>query len=212
MKKFTTFAATIAASLFPALALAHHPLGGETPTTMMQGLLSGIGHPVIGLDHLAFVIAVGIAAALIGARMVLPLVFVAATLAGTGIHLATIDLPAVEPVIALSVLLAGGLIAFRTDVPLAVFAALFAIAGLFHGFAYGEAVYGAETTPVVSYLLGFGVTQYAIALLAGCVVVDCMGKSVAAMNNVPARIAGGMVAGAGALMVGEKAIGAVFGA
>ena len=30
---------------------------------MLHGLLSGIGHPIIGFDHLAFVIAVGLIAA-----------------------------------------------------------------------------------------------------------------------------------------------------
>ncbi len=40
-------------------ALAHHPMGGVTPATFADGLLSGLGHPVIGLDHFAAVIAVG---------------------------------------------------------------------------------------------------------------------------------------------------------
>ena len=44
-------------SLAALPALAHHPMGGTTPTTFMQGLLSGIGHPILGLDHLAALIA-----------------------------------------------------------------------------------------------------------------------------------------------------------
>lgn len=47
-------------------ALAHHAMGGQLPQTFGQGLLSGIGHPVIGVDHFAFVVAVGIVAALAG--------------------------------------------------------------------------------------------------------------------------------------------------
>ena len=34
-------------------AYAHHPMGGVTPSSFGEGLLSGIGHPIIGLDHLA---------------------------------------------------------------------------------------------------------------------------------------------------------------
>ena len=49
-------------SLAALPALAHHPMGGTTPTTFMQGLLSGIGHPILGLDHLAALIAVGLVA------------------------------------------------------------------------------------------------------------------------------------------------------
>src|SRR5262245_65599030 len=44
-------------------ALAHHAMDGATPTTFWHGLLSGLGHPVIGLDHLAAIIAVGCLAA-----------------------------------------------------------------------------------------------------------------------------------------------------
>ena len=196
----------IAAATFLAAtpALAHHPMGGETPATLGQGLLSGIGHPVLGLDHLAFVIAVGLGAALLGSRFLLPLAFIGATVAGTLLHLAAVGLPLVEAVIALSVAAVGVLVCLDRRPPLAVFAALFAIAGLFHGHAYGEAVFGAETTPVLAYLTGFAATQYAIAVLAGWAVLR-------AATDVPARIGGGMVAGAGMLLVGEQVIATAFG-
>ena len=41
-------------------AFAHHPLGGAAPETMLHGFLSGVGHPLIGFDHLAFVFAIGV--------------------------------------------------------------------------------------------------------------------------------------------------------
>ena len=37
-------------------AWAHHPMGGTLPQTFLQGLLSGFGHPVIGVDHLAAIV------------------------------------------------------------------------------------------------------------------------------------------------------------
>lgn len=40
-----------------APVFAHHPMGGMTPQTFSQGLLSGLGHPIIGLDHFAFLVA-----------------------------------------------------------------------------------------------------------------------------------------------------------
>jgi urease accessory protein len=40
--------------LYTTAAFAHHVMGGETPSTFVDGLLSGIGHPIIGADHLAF--------------------------------------------------------------------------------------------------------------------------------------------------------------
>lgn len=192
-------------------ALAHHPMGGETPGTIMDGLLSGIGHPIIGLDHLAFVVAVGIAAALTPHRFVLPLAFIVATVAGTLIHLAAVSLPFPEAVIALSVAAIGFVILSGRDVGPLVLGGLFAVAGLFHGFAYGEAVFGAETTPVLVYLAGFAVTQYLIAIAAGHVVVEMIGKGLKGAQNTPARLSGAMVAGAGCLIVGEQAIAAMFG-
>ena len=58
--------------------------------------MSGMGHPVIGIDHLAFVIAAGLVAALMRRGVLVPIVFVLGSLAGTGIHLQALDLPAPE--------------------------------------------------------------------------------------------------------------------
>ena len=54
-------------------------------------------------------------------------------------------------------------------------------------------------------------TQYAISVVAGTVVYDLIGKAQSFVSNVPARVAGGMVAGAGLMLVGEHAISAAFG-
>ena len=43
--------------LMTASASAHHVMGGKIPTTFAEGFLSGLGHPVIGPDHLAFLLA-----------------------------------------------------------------------------------------------------------------------------------------------------------
>lgn len=209
MKLNRVFAAA-AAALVSTPAFAHHPGGGMMPTTMTEGLLSGVGHPIIGLDHLAFVVAVGIAAVLIGRRFVAPLFFIIATLVGTGLHLASVNLPFAEVVIALSVALIGFVVLSGRALPLAALAALFSVAGLFHGFAYGEAVFGAESTPVVAYLTGLGITQYLVALVSGFVVVDMIGKGAATSSNMSARLTGAMVAGAGCFVVGTMIVDALF--
>lgn len=41
---------------------------------------------------------------------------------------------------------------------------LAALAGIFHGYAYGEGIFGAETTPLVAYLIGFTLIQLLISL------------------------------------------------
>ena len=207
MKKILAFVSGAIIAL-PQLAHAHHAMDGEMPSTFAEGMLSGIAHPVIGFDHLAFIVAVGIAAALTAHRYLLPLAFVLATLAGTALHLAAFNLPMVETVIAGSVVLAGFLLLSGRKVPVAGLAALFVVAGIFHGYAYGESIVGAETSPLFSYLLGFGLIQYVIAVAAGAVVVETMGAGRQAFENAASRIAGGMVAGAGLFILGNQALAA----
>jgi urease accessory protein len=43
-------------------------------------------------------------------------------------------------------------------------AILFVAAGIFHGYAYGESIIGAETTPLVAYMAGFACIQYSVAV------------------------------------------------
>ena len=202
-RKTVLAAATLAMSA--SAASAHHPLGGETPNNFVDGLLSGIGHPVIDVDHLAFVIAVGIAATFTSRSLLMPLVFVVATMAGTLVHLGSIDLPLVEVVIAASVAVLGALLLSGRSVPAAVFATVFAFAGLFHGHAYGEAVFGAETTPVIAYLLGFGTVQWAIAVGAGRL-LGRESRLASGMTHATARLSGAMVAGAGVLLLSDHAL------
>ncbi|HEY9815995.1 MAG TPA: HupE/UreJ family protein [Candidatus Obscuribacterales bacterium] len=155
-----------AIALYATPALAHHPFGGQTPTTFMAGFLSGLGHPVIGLDHATFVVASGLLAALWPSGLVIPLGFVLSSLLGTSVHLLGWNLPAAEIFISGSVVMFGILLALRQQLPLLPVVILGAIAGLFHGYAYGEAIIGAEMMPLVAYLLGFTVIQGAIALAA----------------------------------------------
>jgi urease accessory protein len=36
-----------------------------------------------------------------------------------------------------------------------------------HGYAYGESIVGAETSPLAAYIAGFGVIQYVVAVGSG---------------------------------------------
>jgi urease accessory protein len=152
--------------LRPLPSLAHHPLEGRVPTTFAEGFWSGLAHPVIGLDHLAVVVAVGLLAAISAWGAAIPVAFAVAAMVGTGLHLAEITLPAAELVIAASVLGFGLLLTLKDRPQSAVLVGLATLAGLFHGFAYGEAIFGAQTMPLVAYLAGFTAVQMAIAIAA----------------------------------------------
>ena len=156
---------------FAQPATAHHAHGGETPSNLWQGFLSGLAHPVIGFDHLAFVIGSGLIAAKTKQGWLIPVGFIAATMLGTGVHLQEMNLPLLEVVVSASVLTVGILITVASldeeeeSFPYTM-VILFgsAIAGIFHGYAYGEAIVGAEMTPLIAYLAGFSLIQLIIAL------------------------------------------------
>ncbi|WP_239112809.1 HupE/UreJ family protein [Halomicronema sp. CCY15110] len=191
--------------LAAAPALAHHPFGGDTPTNAIQGFLSGMGHPVIGLDHLAFVIAAGLLAAAMGGGLLIPVGFVVASMAGTGLHLMAIDLPAPEFIISASVLLFGVLLAMKQQPKTPIVIGLAALAGLFHGYAYGEAVVGAGMDTILAYLAGFAVIQLAIAVGAYGMAKQLTGK--AEGSTLTLRFAGFALAGVGAAFLSGVVLG-----
>jgi urease accessory protein len=144
-----------------------------TPATLGQGLLSGLGHPIIGIDHFAFLILAALLASMLKgfSRMMVPLAFIAATIAGTVFHLGAANVPMMETLIALTVIVGGVLALTRKSLGVLALGALFALSGLFHGYAYGEAVVGAETTPLLAYLVGFAVIQYSL-IVGGILALD----------------------------------------
>jgi urease accessory protein len=176
-------------------AFAHHVMGGRLPDSFATGLLSGIGHPIIGLDHFAFMAGVGIAAAFLPRGIVAIAAFVAATVAGCALHLRGVTLPGAEIVVAASVLFVGAVIMSGRSLPVLPAALVFATAGLFHGYAYGESIFGAEQTPLTAYLIGFAAIQTAVA--TGFMTAFRMLTPARVPSLPSARLAGAMIAGIG---------------
>lgn len=152
--------------LFSTAAQAHHVMDYGLPQTFVQGLLSGLGHPLIGVDHAAFIVACGFFLALIDRGMVGVLVLIGGTLVGAAMHLLGIDVPAGEVGVALSVILIGALVMARRKIELTWVAAGLAVAGVLHGHAYAESIFGAEPAPLGAYLAGFSSIQFAVAATA----------------------------------------------
>ena len=106
--------------------------------------MDGLLHPLNGLDHLAAMLAVGFWSALSARRpWTAPLAFAAMLLAGALLGMAGVALPAVEPMIAASLLVLGLLVALRTQMPAALAAALVGVFAVFHGVAHGTELAGA---------------------------------------------------------------------
>jgi urease accessory protein len=197
----------VSLALFAATpALAHHPMGGALPTTVADGFLSGLGHPVIGLDHLAALVGVGLLAARFAAGLAFPALWVAAMAAGVGLHAAAVGLPPAEVLVALAVVAIGLAAAQRATLPASAVALLFALGGLAHGHALAEAIVGAETGPLAAYLAGLVLVQAAVA--TGVMLASrrlAAGWPIAAEGRL--RLAGLAVAGVGLAVLALPLVG-----
>ncbi|MET0569709.1 MAG: HupE/UreJ family protein [Hyphomicrobiaceae bacterium] len=191
--------AAVIAVLAISPATAHHVMDGELPSTFTQGLLSGLGHPVIGLDHLAFIVALGIAAAVVPGPLAVIATFVALSAAGVLIHIAKLDVPMVEPLVALTVLLAGAALVWSRSVTRPMWVALAAVAGLLHGYAFGESIVGAERTVLGAYIVGIALITALIATM-----VMTIARKVVVPDGIPSpslKIAGAALGCVGAALL-----------
>jgi urease accessory protein len=138
----STFLALIVA--LPLAAAAH--VGADDAAHHAAGFMQGFLHPFTGMDHLAAMVGVGLWSALAarGARDLLwaPLGFAAMLLAGAVMGLAGVQVPAVEPMIAASLLVVGLLVATRLRLPGPVAAVVVGAFAVFHGVAHGHELSG----------------------------------------------------------------------
>jgi urease accessory protein len=173
-------------------ASAHHLMGGKIPSTFADGILSGVGHPIIGPDHLAFLVAIGIAVGVGRLSLVTPFLFLVAMACGVAAHLAAVNISAAELIVGASVLIAGVLVALDWRIPASAWAAIFSIAGFFHGYAYGESIYGAEPAPLVAYLVGLVAVQ--TVLVVG---IAFASRALWTASRIGPRLVGAAICGVG---------------
>lgn len=125
--------AALLACLIPAMAHAH---AGHAE----NGFISGVLHPVFGLDHFLAMLSVGIVSAQLGGAKIylIPAMFIGAMIVGAIIGVYGYQWPASELGIALSVILLGLAIAFirrgNNAAPVMLCTTLF---GALHGHAHG---------------------------------------------------------------------------
>lgn len=167
--------------LFTQTAFAH-TLGAEG-ASFYQGFI----HPLLGLDHLLAMLAVGIWAAQAGARArwLIPAAFLVMLALGGGVGMLGWTLPQVDLGIAGSVVVFGLLIAGVAKMPLWLSMGVAGLFALCHGHAHGAEM--PQTASPLLYAAGF---LFATALLHLLGVFTGM----AATQGWPARLlrAGGV--------------------
>ena len=135
--------------VMPEIALAHAPEGAG------GGFVTGFLHPIMGVDHLVAMVAVGLWGAFFGERAlwILPIVFPSIMAFGAAFGIVGLEIPLVEFVIALSGVVLGALIALRVRAPLAIAMVLVGIFAIFHGYAHGVEM--PEQISAITYSAGF---------------------------------------------------------
>ncbi|MGV3726921.1 HupE/UreJ family protein [Hydrogenophaga sp.] len=123
--------------------------------TLAGGFATGFMHPVLGWDHVAAMVAVGLWGAFLGEKAVwtLPVVFPVVMAAGGVLGLLGVPLPFVEEGIALSAIVIGAMIATASRPPLWVAAIIVGAFAIFHGYAHGAEL--PEAANPLLYTAGF---------------------------------------------------------
>ncbi|HWS03883.1 MAG TPA: HupE/UreJ family protein [Gammaproteobacteria bacterium] len=157
------------------------------------GFAAGLVHPLIGLDHLLALIGAGLWAGWLGGRAQyqLPGGFLAGMLGGALLAWGGFNLPLVEPMIAVSVLLIGVLAASAARPSAVIGSALLFAFALFHGYAHGTEL--PQTAQPALYVMGFLLTSALVLLVAARLSIGLRSGRLSAF----VRIAGGAVAAVG---------------
>ena len=140
----------LAVAFFASSAVAHD---GQT-----GGFLTGLSHPVSGLDHIAAMIAVGLWGSQLRkpAVWVLPVMFPTVMALGAFLALVGPGLPWVEIGIALSGVVLGAMVMMAATPPLAVSALFVSVFAILHGQAHGTELPANQNSLV--YSVGFVVS------------------------------------------------------
>src|SRR5262245_27538036 len=151
-------------TLVPLTSALAHTGGG-----VAVGLQSGFLHPLTGLDHLVAMVAVGLWGAQLGSPAIwaLPITFPLVMALGGLLGVSGVALPLTEPIVALSGIALGLLIALRVTAPICVAAIVVGVFAIFHGYAHGREL--PEAADPTAYAVGF-VTATGLLHLSGIVI------------------------------------------
>lgn len=161
------------------------------------GFTSGFVHPLLGLDHVAAMVAVGLWGAVLGGSAIwlLPVVFPLVMAFGGALGVVGIPLPSVEIGIALSALVLGCMVLFATRPPLWAAAIIVGLFAVFHGHAHGTEL--PEAASPLAFSVGF---VLATGLLHLCgILLSLLNRYQAGQAAV--RAGGAIIAVAGALFL-----------
>jgi urease accessory protein len=155
MRKCDGAPATPTTLLALAFLLAAPSAFAHEQTGAAAGFLTGLRHPVSGLDHVLAMIAVGLWGAQLGppAVWLLPVIFPMVMAFGGFLALVGVTVPGVEIGIGVSALLLGAVVMLEAKPSLAAAAVLVGVFAIFHGHAHGSELPPGQSG--LTYSIGF---------------------------------------------------------
>jgi urease accessory protein len=189
-----TIGITAAALLISATSALAHIEGG-----LSGGFGSGFAHPLLGPDHIAAMVAVGLWGAFLGAPAIwlLPIVFPLVMAFGGILGILGVPLPGVEIGIAVSAVVLGLMVALAVKPHLAVAAVIVGAFAIFHGYAHGAEL--PESASTVGYSIGFVVATGFLHLCG--IAIGLLTRW--PMGRIAVRFAGSAIAIAGLVFLGK---------
>jgi len=181
------------AALLCGVAAALPALAHVEGTASGGGFVSGLSHPIGGLDHVLAMVAVGLWGAQLGAPLlwVLPLAFPLMMACGAAMGLMGYPLPLVEVGIAASAIALGLVVLLEAKLPVVAAVVLVGFFALFHGHAHGTELPAGHNG--LLYSIGFVISTgllHAAGIAMGAVHRWASGR-------VALRVAGGGVLAGG---------------
>jgi urease accessory protein len=182
-----------------ALLISMHPAAAHTGGGLAGGFASGFAHPLLGADHIAAMVAVGLWGAFLGAPAIwlLPIVFPLVMALGGVLGILGVPLPGVEIGIAVSAVVLGMMVALAVRPHLAIAAILVGAFAIFHGYAHGAEL--SEGGNAVAYSVGFVIATGLLHLLG--IAIGLLTRWPAGVTAV--RFAGSAIAIAGLVFLGK---------
>ncbi|MDP1773411.1 MAG: HupE/UreJ family protein [Methylobacter sp.] len=163
--------------LIAALCLVSPSLYAHTGGHVEHSLISGLLHPLTGIDHLLVLIAVGLIAAKQGGKavFVFPAVFLVLMAGGALLNAYGVQIPFVESLIALSLVAFGLLVTISQKQRSKILFLGVSFFAVFHGYAHAAEI--PADSSAVQYFSSLMLMSLVICLV-GCVIGLTTGKRI----------------------------------
>lgn len=171
--KHLIFSSLLLISSLPLEVQAHTGIGS------VNGLVNGLLHPLIGVDHLLVMLAIGLWATILDktALWLLPTTFLIAMTFGALLSFNGLSFSTAENWVAFSVFVLGVLVWRNTYMSSALAITLVAVFAVSHGYVHGDEL--GNTSDSLTYSLGFLFTT---------LLLHCLGVTIGLLKTVHLKI------------------------